>query len=68
MALHPDDRPKNVIEFREALLGKKEIPEHMSPNRSNFDIPAFSLFPKELLAAYAALGLFLIGLAATLLR
>ncbi len=27
MSLHPDDRPKNVIEFREALLGKQEIPE-----------------------------------------
>ena len=68
MTLHPDDRPKNVIEFREALLGKKEIPEHVSPNRSSFDIPTFSLFPQEQFAAYAALGLFLIGLVATLLR
>jgi eukaryotic-like serine/threonine-protein kinase len=68
MSLHPDDRPKTVIEFREALLGKKEIPEHVSPDRSSFDIPAFSLFPHEQLAAYATLGLFLIGLVATLLR
>ncbi len=68
MSLHPDDRPKNVIEFREALLGKKEIPDHANPNRSSFDIPAFSIFPQEQIAGYAALGLFLIGLAATLLR
>ncbi len=68
MSLHPDDRPKNVIEFREALLGKKETPEHVSPGRSSFDIPAFSLFPQEQVAAYAAVGLFLIGLIVTLLR
>ena len=68
MSLHPDDRPKNVIEFREALLGKKETPEHVGQSRSSFDIPAFSLFPQEQLAAYAVLGLFLIGLVATLLR
>lgn len=68
MSLHPDDRPKTVIEFREALLGKKETPDHVSPNRSSFDIPAFSLIPQEQLAAYATLGLFLIGLVATLLR
>lgn len=68
MALHPNDRPKNVVEFREALLGKKEIPEHVIPHRSSFNIPAFSLFPQEQLTAYAALGLFLIGLIATLLR
>jgi serine/threonine-protein kinase len=68
MSLHPDDRPKNVIEFREALLGKKETPEHVSPDRSSFDIPAFSLFPQEQVATYAAVGLFLIGLIVTLLR
>ncbi|MBK7320381.1 hypothetical protein [Candidatus Villigracilis affinis] len=26
MSLHPDDRPKDVIELREALLGKRTHP------------------------------------------
>jgi eukaryotic-like serine/threonine-protein kinase len=68
MSLHPNDRPKNVIEFREALLGKKDIPEYTDSNRGSFDIPAFSLFPQEQLVAFAGLGLFLIGLVVTLLR
>ena len=68
MSLHPDNRPKNVIEFREALLGKKETPENASPNRSSFDIPSFSLIPQEQLVGYVVLGLFLIGLITTLLR
>lgn len=68
MSLHPDDRPKNVIEFKEALIGKKEIPEHINPNRSSFDFPAFELFPEEQLATYVVLGLFLVGFIATLFR
>ena len=68
MSLHPDDRPKNVIEFREALLGKQEVPTHVDIRRSSFDMPVFALFPQEQLAGYAALGLFLIGLVTTLLR
>jgi serine/threonine-protein kinase len=68
MALHPDDRPASVIEFREALLGKQEAPDRDDERRINFDMPSLSLFPQEQLAAYAALGLFLIGLIVTLLR
>lgn len=68
MSLHPDDRPKNVIEFKEALLGNQEIPDRADFQRSSFDIPAFSLFPQEQIASYAALALFLVGLIATLLR
>jgi len=68
MALHPHDRPKNVIEFREALLGKMETPEHVNPNRPNIDFPAFSLFPQEQIAGFIALGLFLIGLISTIIR
>ena len=65
MALHPDDRPKNVIEFRETLLGRQEVPER---TESSFEVPIFSVFPRELIAGYAALGLFLLGLVTTLLR
>jgi len=68
MALHPDDRPKNVIEFREALLGKQEVPEYSNTERSNFEVPIFSVLPRELMAGYVALGLFLLGLVTTLLR
>jgi len=66
MSLHPDDRPKNVVEFREALLGNHEIPDRADLQRSNFDMPAFSILPQEKIAGYAALGLFFIGLIATL--
>lgn len=68
MALHPDDRPKNVIEFREALLGKLEVPEHIDAPNSGFEIPTFSIFPREIIAGYFAVGLFILGLAVTLIR
>ncbi len=68
MSLHPDDRPKTVIEFREALMGKQEVPDRDDLRQSSFEIPAFSIFPQELIAGYTALGLFLLGLVATLLR
>ncbi len=68
MALHPDDRPKTVIEFREALIGNQEAPDRVDARRSSFEIPTFSLFQQEQIAGYAAAGLFLLGLVATLLR
>jgi serine/threonine-protein kinase len=68
MSLHPDDRPNNVIEFRDALLGKHEIPERADLNQTSFDIPNFSIFPEEQIAGYTVLGLFLLGLITTLLR
>jgi serine/threonine-protein kinase len=66
MSLHPDDRPKNVIEFREALIGHQEIPDRADSQRSSFDMPAFTIFPQEQIAGFAALALFLIGLFATI--
>jgi len=66
MSLHPDDRPANVIEFREALIGNHEIPDRADLQRSSFDMPAFTIFPQEQIVAYAALALFLIGLFATI--
>ncbi|MBP6176705.1 MAG: serine/threonine protein kinase [Anaerolineales bacterium] len=70
MSLHPDDRPKTVIELREALLGKKEIPERDDLSRPGYDMDmsSFSLYAQEQIAGYAAVGLFLIGLVITLLR
>jgi serine/threonine-protein kinase len=66
MSLHPDDRPKNVVEFRDALIGNHEVPDRADLQRSNFDMPAFTILPQERIAGYAALGLFFIGLIATL--
>jgi eukaryotic-like serine/threonine-protein kinase len=66
MSLHPDDRPKNVIEFREALVGHQEIPVRTDSQRSSFDTSAFTVLLQEKIAGYAALVLFLIGLFATI--
>ncbi len=68
MSLHPGDRPNTVIQFRDALLGKQEIPERTDLQQSSFDIPTLSIFPEEQFAAYTVLGLFLLGLITTLLR
>jgi serine/threonine protein kinase len=66
MSLHPDDRPANVIEFREALIGNHEIPDRTDLQRSSFYMPAFTLFPQEQIIGFAGLALFLIGLFATI--
>jgi hypothetical protein len=57
-----------VIEFREALLGNQGIPEHANLQRSGFDRQAFSILPQEQIAGYVALGLFVTGLLATIIR
>ena len=67
MSLHPDDRPKDVFEFRDALVGKHESPER-TDTRASFDVPTFSIIPQEQVAGFVALGLFLIGLVTTLVR
>jgi len=68
MSLHPDDRPQNVLEFREALLGNQEIPDRADLQRSGFDRQAFNILPQERVAGYVALGLFAIGLLATVAK
>ena len=68
MSLHPDNRPKNVIAFREALLGKQDVPSRSEMNRASFDVPRFTIFTQEQLAGYVAAGLFLQGLIATLTK
>jgi len=68
MSLHPDNRPSNVNEFREALLGKMETPTKPGIDRSSFDTPRFSIFTAEQIAGYTAIGLALIGFITTLLR
>jgi len=68
MSLHPDDRPKSVIEFREALLGNQEIPDRADLQGSSLNISTFRLLPQERIVGYAALALFIIGLLATVTK
>ena len=43
MSLHPDNRPVNVLDFRDALTGKTETPTKPGVDRSNFDMPQVSI-------------------------
>lgn len=70
MSLHPDKRPANALILRNTLLGKQEAPpNYYDTGQLIFDQqPETSLFTSEQIAGYIAAGLFLIGLATTLLR
>ena len=68
MSLHPDNRPKTVAIFRDALFGKHEIPSGPRSNNSSFEIPQMEIFPQEQIAVYVLGGLFLLGLIATVVR
>lgn len=68
MSLHPDNRPTNVVEFCDALLGKQDVPTRNEYNSASFDIPNLTVFTQEQIAGYSAAGLFVIGLIATLAR
>lgn len=66
MSLHPDDRPKNVIEFRDALFGNQEIPTLVDFKRTNYELSDSGLHEQEKAVGIAVLVLFLAGLLATL--
>jgi serine/threonine-protein kinase len=68
MSLHPDDRPADVLAFRDALFGRLEAPVQNQINRHGFEITRFSIFSSEEIASYIAFGLFLTGLIATVIR
>ena len=68
MSLHPDDRPADVLAFRDALFGRLEAPVQNQINRYGFEAPRFSIFSSEQIAGYIAFGLFLTGLIATVIR
>jgi len=70
MALHPDERPASIGELAEALFGKGNIPAQPALNRSAFTGNGIAgLFtPTEAMMGYAAAGLFLLGLVATLVK
>jgi eukaryotic-like serine/threonine-protein kinase len=68
MSLHPDNRPRNVMDFRDALLGKQEAPSRPEMVGTSFDIPNLTVFTREQIVGYVGIGLFLAGLIATLAR
>lgn len=68
MSLHPDNRPKNVADFRDALTGKSEVPSPHEMYQASFDIPNLTLFPQEQTVTYLAIGLFVLGLLASIAR
>ena len=70
MSLHPDQRPKSIQEFRDALLGRREIPTRPVSFHTVLGSPpsAFLISSAETILGYVALGLFLLGLIMTLIR
>ncbi len=70
MALHPDDRPDTILDFRAALMGNRSVPGLTAAIKSAGG-PASrqaSLSTSETLLGYAAAGLFLLSLIVTLAR
>ena len=70
MALHPDERPHTIDEFRQALLGYRESPALPLPSRRVHQVPVtdFLTHPPEATLAWSAAVLLLISLLATLAR
>ena len=68
MALHPDDRPRSVVEFREALLGHQDAPDRTDTIRADLKARNSPFFQQEQMVGYVAVGLFLLGLIITLLK
>lgn len=71
MSMHPDERPATIGDFKQALLGTRELPAIPTSRRTNgtsqtiMDILAR---PTEALLAWSAAVMFLLSLLATLIR
>jgi serine/threonine-protein kinase len=71
MSLHPDERPANINEFRQALLGFHEPPTHPLPDNRRVQRQSawdYLAHPPEATLAWSAAVLFLLSLLATLAR
>ena len=70
MSLHPDERPSSIDEFRQSLLGSREIPSLPIPGRRERPQPVWEYFsnPPEAILAWGATVLLLLSLLATLVR
>ncbi|HRI56498.1 MAG TPA: serine/threonine-protein kinase [Anaerolineae bacterium] len=67
MAMHPDDRPKDVLELRDSLLGSRNQPRGAAAARQALREPWIDALRKNRLLAGAAVGLVLLALLASLL-
>ena len=70
MSLHPDERPKTINEFRQALLGYREAPTLPIHTRRIHPQSAWDYFsnPTEATLTWSAAVLLLLSLLATLVR
>lgn len=70
MSLHPDERPSTIDEFRQSLLGAREIPSLPIPGRRERPQPVLDYLsnPPEATLAWGATVLLLLSLLATLVR
>jgi len=72
MAMHPDERPHTVNEFKQALLGYVEPPTLPIPTLrskvSSQSVMDYLANPREATLAWSAAVLFLLSLLATLIR
>lgn len=67
MAMHPDDRPKDVLELRDALLGGRSQSRGVAAARQARREPWFEALHRNRLLAGAVAGLVLLALLASLL-
>src|SRR5688572_24160242 len=70
MSLHPDERPSTIDDFRQSLLGDREIPLLPIPGRRERPQPVLDYLsnPPEATLAWGATVLLLLSLLATLVR
>jgi serine/threonine protein kinase len=70
MSLHPDERPENIEEFRQALLGYRETPNHPLSVRHSREPSLADYLTRgpEATLAWSAAALLFISLLATLVR
>ncbi len=70
MSLHPDERPSSIDEFRQSLLGSREIPLLPIPGRRERPRPVLDYLSNqpEATLAWGATVLLLLSLLATLVR
>jgi len=72
MSLHPDERPHTIHDFKQALLGNRELPTLPIPKRlsgnTSPSVMDHLANPPEATLAWSAAVLFLLSLLATLIR
>jgi serine/threonine-protein kinase len=71
MSLHPDERPHTINEFKQALLGNRElttIPVSKRVSKSSQPVMDYLARPPEATLAWSAAVLILLSLLATLIR